>query len=212
MQLCAGAIRMLHFVRILAALGLLVSVRAIHAADHENGIVAPLLADSFEAADRRPNQPAGWHYLRHGRLQADPGAPDGRQKLSFVCDSPGRDAEGRRTIAMDGRQVRGLDASLWVRAAAVQPGQFAEQRPAMLIDFYDADRRHLGQERLGPWFGSFDWRHERGELPVPAVARSAIVRLGLFGATGEVSFDGLLLLPLDANPSVFTVPGRPSLP
>jgi hypothetical protein len=146
---------MLHLVRLVMALGVLASLHTTSAADDENGVVAPLLADSFEAAGRRPNQPAGWHYLRHGRVEADAGVPDGDRKLSFDCESPGRDAEARRTIAVDGRQIRRLNASLWVRAATVQPGQFAEQR---------------------------------------------------------LSFDGLLLLPLDANPSVFTVPGKAAAP
>jgi protein-L-isoaspartate(D-aspartate) O-methyltransferase len=46
---------------------------------------------------------------------------------------------------------------------------------------------------IGPWRGTLNWQHESEKFEVPVRAREAIVRIGLFGATGEVSFDQLEL-------------------
>ena len=64
-----------------------------------------------------------------------------------------------------------------------------------------ADRRHLlrrpratvGEESIGPFAGTFDWREEAGRIRVPLRAREAIVRIGLLGAVGELSLDDLQL-------------------
>jgi protein-L-isoaspartate(D-aspartate) O-methyltransferase len=39
--------------------------------------------------------------------------------------------------------------------------------------------------------GSSDWKSETGKIDVPIGAREAIIRIGLFGATGELSLDNL---------------------
>ncbi len=47
----------------------------------------------------------------------------------------------------------------------------------------------VGQRGLGPWRGTADWKREEGRIRVPTNAREAIVRIGLLGGVGEVSFD-----------------------
>jgi protein-L-isoaspartate(D-aspartate) O-methyltransferase len=44
---------------------------------------------------------------------------------------------------------------------------------------------------LGTWTGSFDWKKESKRVEVPPKAREGIMRIGLFGAIGEVSFDAI---------------------
>jgi protein-L-isoaspartate(D-aspartate) O-methyltransferase len=55
--------------------------------------------------------------------------------------------------------------------------------------FYDERRGMLGERALGQWRGTRDWQHYSAHLPVPARAREAIIRVGLFGATGRLSVD-----------------------
>jgi protein-L-isoaspartate(D-aspartate) O-methyltransferase len=46
---------------------------------------------------------------------------------------------------------------------------------------------------MGPWRGTYDWDREEATFEVPSKAREAIIRIGLFGAIGEASFDDLRL-------------------
>ena len=57
------------------------------------------------------------------------------------------------------------------------------------MTFFDESRRALGESILGPWRGDLGWQKEAGRLKVPPKARHASVRVGLFGATGELLVD-----------------------
>ena len=63
-------------------------------------------------------------------------------------------------------------------------------QPGIVFIFYDEKRGVLGDKTLGPWRGSFDWQKETRRIEIPPKARECIVRVGLLGATGEISFDG----------------------
>ena len=60
-----------------------------------------------------------------------------------------------------------------------------------MITFYDERRASVGEESIGPFEGTFDWRREQKTLRVPLKAREAILRIGLLGATGQLSLDDL---------------------
>ena len=94
-------------------------------------------------------------------------------------------------MAIDGRKVRELDISLWVKAQDVQMGRSREEIPVLGIVFYDQNRAQAGHTWLGPWRGTFDWRQEMETVRVPAKAREAIIRIGLHGGTGEICLDGI---------------------
>jgi len=49
----------------------------------------------------------------------------------------------------------------------------------------------LRTSRIGPWLGTFDWQMEKANIDVPILAREAIIHIGLFGAVGELCFDGI---------------------
>ena len=66
----------------------------------------------------------------------------------------------------------------------------------VLITFFDEKRGEAGITWLGPWSDTFDWKQVKETLDVPAKAREAIIRIGLHGATGEVSFDEVKLIPV----------------
>ena len=53
------------------------------------------------------------------------------------------------------------------------------------------DEEAIGSGIVGPFLGDSAWRQVKQRLRVPADAREGIFRIGLFGATGEISFDNV---------------------
>ena len=96
-------------------------------------------------------------------------------------------------FAVDGRKVRRLEVALDVRGRRIRPGQNLRQMPMLAIAFYDENRATVGEAVMGPWRGTFPWQTERKQFDVPPLAREAILRIGLFGAVGEISFDAIEL-------------------
>ena len=54
-------------------------------------------------------------------------------------------------------------------------------------------RRDLGRLEIGPFRGTKDWTRYYKQTRVPLKAREALIRIGLFGGTGEASFDDIRL-------------------
>ena len=150
----------------------------------------------FEETVGDPPEPAGWHYQRQLRLVTDGAAPSGKNYVTFANADPGRGAQALQGFGCDGRRVKSLSVSLSVRGRGIRPGQDPLQIPALVIAFYDGNRDVVGEEVVGPWRGTFPWKAQSAKLPVPAKAREAIVRIGLSGATGEISFDNIRLEPI----------------
>jgi protein-L-isoaspartate(D-aspartate) O-methyltransferase len=146
----------------------------------------------FEEAAGDPAELTAWHYQRQLEVLTNDGAPSGKRYIRFHNDTPGRGAQALQGLAVDGRQVKALTVSLWVRAESVRPGPNLEV-PALAIGFYDENRASVGEGVVGPWRGTFPWRRQSATIKVPPKAREAIVRIGLLGATGEISFDAVNL-------------------
>jgi protein-L-isoaspartate(D-aspartate) O-methyltransferase len=105
---------------------------------------------------------------------------------------PNRPAQALQGFAIDGRVVKSLRVSFWVRGQDLRPvGE--EGLPVFRVHFYDENRAPVGEETVGPWRGSFGWQRKAATLRVPLKAREAVVRIGLLGATGELSFDAIQL-------------------
>ena len=92
---------------------------------------------------------------------------------------------------MDGREVQAVNVTAWIRLREVRSGRDLDQRPMIAISFYDDQRRDLGHRWLGPWDGTEQWHEVSKTIRVPPQAREGILRIGLFGATGEMSVDDL---------------------
>ena len=60
-----------------------------------------------------------------------------------------------------------------------------------MVTFYDGDRVTLGRQWLGPFQGTSDWFQKTETIRVPPEATEAILRIGLFGAVGEIGFDSI---------------------
>ncbi len=143
----------------------------------------------FEEVTGDPPAPTGWHYQRQLEwIEADD-APEGDYYARFTNEEGGRSAQALQGFAVDGRAVRNLDVSAWIRLDDVRPGRDPRQLPAMGVTFYDEKRAPLKDEVVGPWLGTYDWQPQSRRIPVPPRAREAVMRIGMLGATGEMCVD-----------------------
>jgi protein-L-isoaspartate(D-aspartate) O-methyltransferase len=136
-------------------------------------------------------EPAGWHYQRQLTLTSSASAPQGERFVTFRNAEPSRGCHALQGFAVDGRKVSTLEFQFWVKGANVVAAPTPLDTPRVVVTFYDERRSIVGEEATGSFDGTFDWREETGRARVPLKAREAIVRIGLLGATGELSFDDL---------------------
>jgi protein-L-isoaspartate(D-aspartate) O-methyltransferase len=162
------------------------------ASDENQGTAPPPEnGDVPSSAEAEEETPIGWHYQRQLKIVEAKDAPEGSHFVTFTNREPGRGAHALQGLAVDGRKVDALKFSLWVKASGVQGGEKVEQQPMVAITFYDENRAPAGFTWVGPWRDTFPWEHVTDTVRVPTKAREAIIRIGLGGATGEVSFDDL---------------------
>lgn len=141
--------------------------------------------------------PKNWHYVRQAKLTEDSTAPEGKQYLLFKNETPGRGSQALQAFPVDGRIVKRLDVQYQVRAADIRPGTKQTELPAVFITFYGERQDIIISPAIGgPWRSSFDWSPEHVTVDVPPLARTAIIRIGLLGAVGELGFDGFILGPV----------------
>lgn len=134
---------------------------------------------------------SGWYYHRQSHWITDPQAPVGQHFATCKNDEPQRPSHLLQGLAIDGRKVSEITLSAWVRYKEVQYFPTAEAFPSVGITFYDEDRRDLGHHWLGPFRGDSEWKRVERHFKVPPGTREGILRIGLFGGTGEISFDDI---------------------
>ncbi|MGO9110094.1 MAG: protein-L-isoaspartate(D-aspartate) O-methyltransferase [Thermoguttaceae bacterium] len=145
----------------------------------------------FEQVIGDPPQVAAWHYQRQLEVVTADDAPSGKRYVRFHNSESGRGAQALQAFAVDGRYVRQLQLSVRVRYHNIQPDPAAQRTPLVEVQFYDENRATISDQTLGAPRGSNDWTKETKKIDVPIRAREAIIRIGLFGATGELSLDDL---------------------
>ena len=150
---------------------------------------------SFEQPPVAGDFVAGWYYQRQLTWETDAHAPDGEHFVSMRNREPGRPAHLLQGFPVDGRRVARIELSFWVRHTATRRGPGREALPMAGISFYDEVRRDVGLATIGPFLGTADWHRVSRSVRVPPQAREGILRLGLFGATGEIAFDGVQMKP-----------------
>ncbi len=126
----------------------------------------------------------GWYYGRQVRVVDT----NSGQHIRFSNQESGRASHLLQGLAIDARSVSRLKLSGRVQLSNVKPTRDGSL-PVMMLTFYDQHRADVGRNWVGPWRGSKDWMAIEKTFRVPAEAREAILRIGLFGATGEVEFD-----------------------
>lgn len=151
---------------------------------------APLGSGDAGGTDYVP----GWYYGRQFQLVEEEGGEE--RYVRFNNDTVGRDSHLLQGLAIDGREVNRIRLSARVRVADVQPGVQPDQAPTVAITFYDEQRRDVGTYWTNIHRGNRSWRDDARVLRVPIQAREAIVRIGLFGATGTADFDDVKIEPL----------------
>jgi protein-L-isoaspartate(D-aspartate) O-methyltransferase len=155
-----------------------------------------IINGDFEAAaDNKDGkqQASGWHYQRQLTVSAEPTAPQGKQFATFQNDEPGRGCHALQGFAIDGREVSELKLDFWVRGQDIRPGATNSEWPRIVVTYYDERRATVGEESIGPFVGDFEWREESVRVAVPLRAREAILRIGMLGAVGQISFDDVRL-------------------
>ncbi len=150
----------------------------------------------FEELLEGKDEPVGWHYQRQLTVMTSETAPSGQRFVRFQNEEPGRFSQALQGLPMDGRAVRRIKVSLWVRGENLRAGRTAQESPGFVILFYDESREQIGEYFFGPWLGSFPWQQRMAIIPLPIQVREAIVRIGLLGGTGSLSVDQIRLEPV----------------
>jgi protein-L-isoaspartate(D-aspartate) O-methyltransferase len=143
----------------------------------------------FEEPPGKTGYMPGWYYERQHSRETDPSAPEGEHYLAFRNREPGNSAHLLQGFAIDGSRISELELSAWVKHEKVAPGRSREELPVIAVTFYDEHRKDLGAAWIGPFQGTSTWRKSTKTIPVPPAAREGILRIGLFGATGEIGLD-----------------------
>jgi protein-L-isoaspartate(D-aspartate) O-methyltransferase len=167
------------------------------APDEAKESTASAPAGPSEEPERETPAPDGWYYRRQLQWLDGPDTPEGAHYVTFKNTTPGRGAQALQGLAIDGRQVKQIDVSLWVKGDNLRLGETPEQQPMLAITFYDENRGQAGYTIVGPWRDTFDWKRYSQVVRVPTKAREAILCLGLCGATGEISFDDVRIEATD---------------
>jgi hypothetical protein len=153
-----------------------------------------VLSEDFETDTERDGEPDGWYNRRDARPAE--GGKVGPTCLRFQADRPGRPARISRAFGVDGQAVEALRVSLWVKVEDTRSGERVGEEAGLLIDLIGEDVRSVGRRNLGPWTSEAlgdGWVRVARRLPVPPGTRDAILTVGLLGATGVLSIDGLVI-------------------
>ncbi len=154
----------------------------------------------FEDQPEQQKYIPGWYYEQQVRRVTDATAPEGRCYLHFHNDEPGRQSHVLQGLGINGERVHEIQLSAKVKHSLVVAGRDPDDIPRLAITFYDSNRKDVGTRWIGPFRGSRDWHQVNERFPVPPTAREAIVRLGLFGAIGDLYYDDVQLIPAPAKP------------
>ena len=137
----------------------------------------------------------GWYYQRQVKRMVAADAPQGEAYARFENETPGRASHMLQGLGIDGSQIGRIELSGMFRCISVSAGKSSDEVAMLAISFYDNERRDLGMGLVGPIRGNHDWRKMSRTIRVPFEAREAILRVGLFGATGTMHVDDIRIVP-----------------
>ncbi len=150
----------------------------------------------FEQAAADNGFVPGWYYQRQATWMTDKQAPDGDHFMTFKNAEAGRSSHLLQGLPIDGRAVAELELSAIVKYSDIFLRPDYDAFPAIGVTFYDENRNDLGHHWIGPFRGESDWKRLKKRFRVPVQAREGLLRVGLFGATGELSVDAVTLKPV----------------
>lgn len=152
-----------------------------------------ILNSDFEEGLDEEGFVKGWYYQRKLEWVEELLAPGGSHFVRFENDVPGQVAHLMQGFSIDGKKVSSIRFGVSIKCDKVQRGTDEIDLPVAAISFYDADRKDLGTNFFGPFQGTMTWRNYSKKILVPSGTKEAIVRIGLFGATGSASFDRVII-------------------
>ena len=150
----------------------------------------------------------GWYYQRNltwkssNKPAKKPGvsetdkAEDASENhfVEFKNQIPGQHAHLMQRFSIDGRSVPHLRFSAEIACQNTDQGLYPGDRPDVALWFYDEKLHEVGKTvKLGPFGETEAWHRRQQEIRVPIAARTAIVRIGLFGGTGTAQFDNVMV-------------------
>lgn len=135
----------------------------------------------------------GWYYGRQVRHVKQ----SGESFVRFSNQTPGLSSHLLQGIAIDAKAVSMIRLVGRVRTESVRKGPTPDAMPMVAISFYDSLRRDLGTFSLGPFRATRPWRESSRLIRVPPQTREAIIRIGLFGATGVADFEKVSIEKID---------------
>ncbi len=157
-------------------------------------------ADPSDPASKLASPPldtvVGWYYGRqvqsmHGK------AFEGDGFVRFQNQTPELSSHLLQGLPIDGREVPTIRLSGAVRTDSVTLGKQADSLPSIALSLYDDERREVGLFVIGPFRGTRDWKTHSRLIRIPPQTREAIIRIGLFGATGTADFDNIRIESID---------------
>lgn len=156
-----------------------------------------LLNQDFEEGVDENGFVKGWYYQRQLEYVEDKRSPGGNFHVKFTNDVAGQYAHVMQGMAIDGRLVSKLRIGASVACKDVVAGPRGDNLPGVILTFYDKNREELNSEYFGPFQGTQDWDNFDRKIRVPIATREAILRIGLFGATGSASFDNIIVKKIE---------------
>jgi protein-L-isoaspartate(D-aspartate) O-methyltransferase len=138
--------------------------------------------------EEEEGHPKSWYYQRQLTRETK-GAPEGEAFVTFTNRDAGRGAMALQAFEVDGAKVASLQISVRVKGQDLKFGPTPLDKPAVVVQFYDADRKPIDMATVGPWKGTFDWKRASKLIHVPAQARGKVLRVGLNGGTGVLGID-----------------------
>ena len=95
--------------------------------------------------------------------------------------------------------MKELDVSAMVKHDDIVWGRNLDERPQIAVTLYDENRKELGHFSVGPFHGTSDWVSKSKVIAIPKTAREGILRIGLFGCKGSISFDNVSMKKHEAK-------------
>nr|WP_231617835.1 protein-L-isoaspartate(D-aspartate) O-methyltransferase [Novipirellula aureliae] len=117
--------------------------------------------------------------------------------VRFENETPNLSSHLLQGIPIDGREVSMIRLSGKIQTKNVVAGPEPDTLPMIAISLYDEQRRDLGTLWIGPYKGTRSWGEVSRMVRIPVQTREAILRIGLFGATGQADFDDIAIRKVD---------------
>jgi protein-L-isoaspartate(D-aspartate) O-methyltransferase len=131
----------------------------------------------------------GWYYQRQVEWDSKTAAKG--NCVAIQNEQLGRAGHLLQGFPIDGRHVEKVEFSVDIKTKDVSDKGLENDYPTAAITFYDKDRKIITHVTMGRFVGTKDWHKVKREIRVPAGAREGLLRLGLFGATGQIWFDNV---------------------